>query len=156
MSTFLRPYQSSIPLNVQIIGNIDNKNILPELCKHAISTDEMVHSRLKLKDRTIIHVTRLPESLKQYKNWQYTDDRVGWVREINRYYLTPFILQKESKLDKYTKHLNDVRLLLTADPTFSSGMVSYEDSEFCIETSFNEIYLFLYPDQVFKLKNPLT
>jgi hypothetical protein len=42
--------------------------------------------------------------------------------------------------------------MLVADPTYSSGMVSFGGAKSSVHSAFDEIYLFIYPNEVHKIK----
>ncbi len=141
--------QSNIPLKVGILGNIDNEiEILEALMEFAGISEDWSNLRIETKNGSIIYAIRLPAERGIYTRWVYVDDRVGWVREIDSEFLTPFVIEKGRKVLKYKKHLNDIQLLLVADPTYSSGQVSFSGSKMDIKSEFSEIYLLVYPNEV--------
>jgi hypothetical protein len=140
--------KSNIPLKIGILGNIDNEDeILGTLLEFVSDSDDWSNLRIETKNGSIIYATRLPAEIGIYKRWEYVDDRVGWVREIDSNYLIPFVTEKEKKTPKYKKHLSDIRLLLVADPTYSSGQISFIDSKIGIKSEFSEVYLLVYPNE---------
>lgn len=141
--------QESVPLKVGILGNIDNDiEILETLKRFAHYSSEWGNLRIETENHSIIYATHLPKQAGIYKRWEYVNDKVGWVKEINSEFLLPFIDEKGKKIPKYKMHLNDIRLLLVADPTYSSGQVSFIDSKIDAESNFSEIYLLVYPNKV--------
>ncbi len=141
--------QASIPIKVGILGNINNElEILESLLLFVIDSNEWDHLRIDTKNGSIIYVTHLPEEIGIYKRWEYVDDRVGWVRKIDSKFLAPFVIEKGKKISKYKIHLSDIRLLLVADPTYSSGQLSFTDSKIEVGSEFSEIYLLVYPNEV--------
>ncbi|SEQ02426.1 hypothetical protein SAMN03080615_00062 [Amphritea atlantica] len=141
--------QTSIPIKVGILGNIDNETVILEsLLQFSIESKEWDNIRIDTNKNSIIYATHLPEEIGIYKRWEYVDDRVGWVREIDSEFLAPFIIEKEKKIPKYKIHLDDIRLLLVADPTYSSGQLLFTDNKIDIESEFNEIYFLVYPNEV--------
>ncbi|MCU7845079.1 MAG: hypothetical protein KZQ93_14715 [Candidatus Thiodiazotropha sp. (ex Monitilora ramsayi)] len=141
--------QANIPLKVGILGNIDNAlEILEALMKFIGDSEDWDNLRIETENGSIIYATHLPEEIGIYKRWEYVDDRVGWVRQIDSEFLTSFVTEKEKKIRKYNKHLNDIRLLLVADPTFSSGQLTFTGDKIDIESEFSEIYFLVYPNEV--------
>jgi len=141
--------KSNIPLKVEILGNIGNEiEIVEALLEFVNDSDDWSNLRIETKNGSTIYATRLPAEIGIYKRWKYVDDRVGWVREINSEYLIPFVTDKEKKIPKYTKNLSDIRLLLVADPAYSSGQISFIDRKIGIKSKFSEIYLLVYPNKV--------
>jgi hypothetical protein len=145
-----RYYQNSnIPMKVQFLGNIDNgKEILEALMVFISCTEDWSDQRIATISGSIIYATRLPAEIGIYKRWEYVDDKVGWARKIDSNFLIPFVTEKEKRIMNYKKHLNDIRLLLVADPTYSSGQISFMGSNIDIKSEFSEIYLLVYPNEV--------
>jgi hypothetical protein len=143
--------QASISIKVGILGNIDNEmEILESLIQFVSDSNEWDNLRIETKNRSIIYATHLPEEVGIYKRWEYVDDRVGWVREIDSEFLTQFVTEKGQKISKYKIHLSDIRLLLVADPTYSSGQLSFTDSKIDVKSEFSEIYFLVYPNEVYR------
>lgn len=141
--------KSNIPLRVGILGNLGNEiEIVEALLEFVNDSDDWSTLRKETKNGSIVYATRLPEEIGIYKRWKYVDDRVGWVREVNSEYLIPFVTDKETKIPKYTKNLTDIRLLLVADPAYSSGQISFMDRNIGIKSKFSESYLLVYPNKV--------
>jgi hypothetical protein len=144
--------QSEVPIKVNILRDISNEHqILSALIEFSRTHNAWDSDRLDLDGVTIIQVTRLPDELGQYSHWKYLDDRIGWVRRIGISEIALLITEKEKKLKKYRTHLEDVRLMLVADPTFSSGMISFECEGLIASSDFNEVYLLIHPNDVHKL-----
>lgn len=140
---------SSVPLSVGILGEFDDgAGIVEALVGFVESSEVWEHGRLDLGHDLKIHTTRLPAEVGRYANWKNVSDRVGWVREVEWEYIRPFVAEKEARIGKYKTHLKDVRLLLVADRTYSSGMLEFPEGGFKIETAFDEIYLMEYPNKV--------
>ncbi len=144
---------STRPIKVEILGKLESRDdILPMLFKFSKTAHEWQHQCLKLGTKAIIHITKLPDQFSRYDHWKYISDRTGWVRKMCVNDLKPMIASKEKNLEKYRTHLNDVRLMLVADPTFNSGMVSFANEQINLPSTFNQVYLFIYPKEVHKLK----
>lgn len=141
--------ESKVPIKVNILGPIDEgDNLLVKLISFAGSSDVWKSDRIEINPKLHIHVTRLPDEVGQYTHWDHVGDRVGWVRKIDSEYIMPFVLEKEKRISKYKTHFEDVRLLLVADRTFSSGMLEMQEGDKKIKSLFSELYLFEYPYKV--------
>lgn len=147
--------KSTTPIRVGILGDIDNRlDILQKLLEFSKKNEEWSSERIELnKGKTILYVSVLPNSIGKYTRWELVDDHVGWVREVESSFIRPYLIEKEKNIKKYKTHLNDVRLLLVADPTYSSGMLSFTDRHIFLETEFNEIYFLVYPNRVVRTNN---
>jgi hypothetical protein len=144
--------KSDTPIKVDIIGELENSTgILKSLLKFSNESEVFSQQRLELEENLIIYATHLPRGMYKF-NWNFIGSKSGWARKIDSQFIYPFVAEKESKLVKYRTYLNDIRLLLIADRTFSSGMLSFIEPAIDIKTDFNEIYLFLYPENVYQIK----
>jgi hypothetical protein len=100
-----------------------------------------------------IIILRLPDSMETYKRWEYINDRIGWVRNVDKGIIEKFIFEKAQKLTKYNTFISDVRLLLVSNRMFSSGKAELAEHNLFINTyGFNEVYYLSYPDAAFKLR----
>ena len=117
------------------------------------SNREWTYDRIEIGVDTVLHVTILPSEVGKYTRWEQVNDRVGWVKKIGVSDLSPIVAKKEQNLDKYRSHINDVRLMLVADPTFSSGMVSWIEDSGVLNSKFDEVYLFVCPIKVHRINS---
>ena len=97
------------------------------LIQFVSESNEWDNLKIETENRSIVYATHLPEEVGIYKRWEYVDDRAGWVKEIDNEFLAQFVTEKGQKISKYKIHLSDIRLLLVADPTYSSGQLSFID-----------------------------
>lgn len=138
-----------IPLKVEILGEFDdNERIIEALIKFANGSQDWSSERIELDYDLKIYVTRLPDKAGKYTRWENVDDRVDWVREVDLEFVRPFVAEKEARIGKYRTHINDVRLLLVADRTCSSGMLEFQGGGLKLETAFNKVYVLEYPSKV--------
>lgn len=146
---------SSVPLKVGILGEFDDgARIKDALVKFANVSVDWANERIDLGHDLKIYVTRLPKEAGIYSRWGNVGDRSGWVRKVDSEFIRPFVSEKESRINKYKTHVKDVRLLLVADRTYSSGMLEFQEGSLKIEAAFNEIYVLEYPDKVHLLSSP--
>ncbi len=141
----------------------DKSKILLELRKFSKNSSEWQKKRIKYNGNLTIHVTHYPDKcveLPDYKsikfrNWKFLNDCIAWNAKISKKKLQHLVSEKEEKLDKYRTYLKDVRLMLVADKRYGSGMIRLEgDNTLTTRSSFNEVYLFIMPDKVYKLNPP--
>jgi hypothetical protein len=146
---------SNIPISLNILGDINRKgvsevaNILKE---KAESLSEQNELDFKIDQFEIkFYITRLPMSFGQYNRWQNVGDYVGWVSELLFQKIQSAISIKESKLDKYRSNIEDVRLLLVVNRMKNSGRVKLPGNISDITSSFNVVYLMLYPEKIVRV-----
>ena len=141
---------SNTPLKVNIVQKLDNVlEIVDALIAFSYTAKSYDFKKIKTLNGSIINVTCLPPEIGIYKDWKYIPDRVGFVKNIDSEFLTEIVLDKEKKIQKYKKHLHDVRLLLVSDSHYKSGKVSFIDEKINIKSDFNEIYLLICPNKIY-------
>lgn len=150
-----RYYQcSNIPIKVGVLGALEcQSELVNKLVAFTESNREWTYDRIEIGVDTVLHVTILPSEVGKYTRWAQVNDRVGWVKKIGVSDLSPVVAKKEQNLDKYRSHINDVRLMLVADPTFSSGMVSWIEDSGVLNSKFDEVYLFVCPNKVHRINS---
>lgn len=140
---------SSVPLKVEILGKFgDGELIKDALIRFANVSRDWDSERIDLDCDLKVYVTRLPKDAGRYTRWKNVSDRVGWVRKVDLDFVWNFVSEKEARIRKYKTHIKDVRLLLVADRTYSSGMLEFVGGSLNIETEFNEIYVLECPNKV--------
>lgn len=103
--------------------------------------------RMRLgSDGTVLHLTSLPASAGQYQNWSCASNAVGWVKQSCEDSLLSAILAKAAKLPSYRRAVDRVALLLVADSTQASGMISLSRNDVgSVVEGFDAVYFYRHP-----------
>ena len=144
------------PIKVDILGDLsDPKKILSSIINSVHKLSTFGQKKIDIKDDCTIFIDRLPDQMGEYKMWNYITDKVGWVESINKETIDKFITMKAKKLEKYSKNITDVRLLLVGDRFYNSGRskLPYGDDLKFDKQGFTEVYYLSYPESVIKLKS---
>lgn len=136
-----------LPICVKFIGEIsDQITIVNELwaaSKHMADMDQL---RIELSSTTIMYLRKLPSSFENYSRWTYVSDGVGWVGKLDTDFVQGKIDEKAAKLDKYTRNIDDVRLLLVCNRELNSGKFVYPPEGTVKLSGFKEVYFLSYPE----------
>jgi hypothetical protein len=140
-------------IRVNLLGDIGHHDkLLSSITKEAPQLSEFEQKRIEPYNGCVIYVWRLPDQLGEYKRWNYVSDKVGFVRNIDKDIIERVIFEKAKNLQKYTKNVSDVRLLLVSDRLFNSGKAQLNDDIICDTFGFNMVYYLSYPETAWKLK----
>lgn len=144
-------YQASdIPLSVSFVGDIQESGLVKEsLLDFARTSGVGDRARLDMGPLSSVHVARLRDHLAGYRRWKHCG--AGWVSRVGMDFVLPHIREKEERLEKYRRHLSDVRLLLVADRTRNSGRFEFENMHPLPDRKFNCVYVLQYPEIVHQL-----
>lgn len=99
-------------------------------------------------------LTALPLERGAYDRWQVLENHIGWVAEISDATLVAAIGDKAQRLDAYRSTGSaSVELLLVADHTQASGMLSFDPSLHPTIDSrgFSAVHLLIYPLAVHRI-----
>jgi len=141
-------------IKVDFLGNIENEDaILSELKTVESDLGDFEHVRFEPYRGLVVHVTKLPSKLGKYKRWAYVSDEVGWVGELTNEKIQEKVNEKSKEIEKYSKNLSDVRLLLVCNRRLNSGKFTYAPSGAIDCGGFKEIYFLSYPDSVFRINS---
>ena len=139
-------------IRVNLLGYIGHHDkLLSSITKEASQLSEFEQKRIEPYNGCVIYVLRLSDQLGEYKRWNYVSDQVGFVPPINKDIIERVIFEKAKNLQKYSKNISDVRLLLVSDGLFNSGKARLKDNIICNTYGFNSIYYLSYPESVWKL-----
>lgn len=100
-------------------------------------------------DIAALYITSLPKGIEP--RWVCVDNHIGWSSKITIDHLSEIIQEKENNLPKYFDAYVKNMLLIVADRTNESGMF-HIDKAFKVKSGFNNIYMYLYPENWLKLK----
>lgn len=148
--------QSVIPISLKIRGDIQ-KNEISEVVEFIQSKVEII-KELEQYESVVpnvevkIYIRRLPEELAGYNRWQNISDYVGWVSKLTPDVIERAIKAKESKIDKYSKNIKEIKLLLVLNRTLNSGRAELPIEMEAIVTNFSEIFILLYPEKIHRVK----
>jgi hypothetical protein len=139
-------------IRVNLLGDIGHHDkLLSSITNEASQLSEFEQKRIEPYNGCVIYVWRLSDQLGEYKRWNYVSDQVGFVPDINIDIIERVIFEKAKNLQKYSKNISDVRLLLVSDGLFNSGKAHLKNNIICNTYGFNFIYYLLYPESVCKL-----
>lgn len=139
-------------IRVNLLGDIGHYDkLLSSITKEASQLSEFEQKRIEPYNGCVIYVWRLSDQLGEYKRWNYVSDQVGFVPNINKDIIERVIFEKAKNLQKYSKNISDVRLLLVSDGLFNSGKARLKNNIICNTYGFNFIYYLSYPESVWKL-----
>lgn len=147
---------SNIPISLKVLGDIDKKEV-SAIAKFLKEKAELLSDQNRLdfevdEFEAKFYISRIPLSFGKYKRWQSVSDNVGWVSKLEIPLIKNAITVKESKIDKYRSNINDVRLLLVINRVKNSGRAEIPDNILNIDTSFNEVYLMMYPERIVRVR----
>jgi hypothetical protein len=140
---------SNTPISVKFLGDIGNRaEIISSITNEVQKLKEFEQARLVPYLGSVVFVTKLPMSCGKYNRWVYVSDKVGWVSKLNEQLIQSKISEKAAKLSKYSKNINDVRLLLVCNSLFNSGKYKIPDQNSLKTQGFEAVYILLYPDSI--------
>ncbi|MCO7228744.1 hypothetical protein NH398_05795 [Halomonas sp. CnH100-B] len=155
--------KSSIPINVKLSGinrNKENKgkksktaqkkNIIDTLVAISKDIEELEQKRVEIHRGCVAYIRRLPARFKNYNQWEYVPDRVGWVHSPSASFFQKELDKKIENLDKYKKHMHDVRVLLVANRAYNSGRIAFSDDIQLNKNGFKNVYILIFPEFVKK------
>ena len=136
------------PLRVHILGVIGNqsmKNLTERLLSRDLeSLQPGERITIRISDHLKAHVT---VALKP--DWYSVADRVGWVNQTPLQIIQQSVATKSSSLKAYRTAVGpDVRLLLVANRTRASGMMTMDEVTVIDTCGFDTVYFFSYPEYV--------
>lgn len=138
---------AGLPISVKFIGKIsDQAAIVNELWTASKNIAGIDQLRLELSSFTTMYVRKLPASFENYSSWTYVSDRVGWVGKLDTSFVQEKIDEKSAKLEKYTKNIDDIRLLLVCNRELNSGKFVYLPEGEIKLSGFKEVYFLSYPE----------
>ncbi len=154
-------YEScKIPITVDFVGSLprgadEKKRITEQLIDIAETTEEhKAKDRYELGNGIVAYVRRISKEFaaRGVSRWSFASNHVGWRKSITRAMLEAVIQPKCAKLKKYKIVSEKIFLLIHADKTWQSGMVSFDNDGSVISASgFEAIYLYTHPDRAIRL-----
>lgn len=115
-------------------------------------TQVMEQLRIELRPGATFYLRALPEEMQNYSYWTPVDNSVGWRRQTRLDDLQEVVRAKSGKLADCRKASSRVVLLLHADGTSTSGMITWTAGFAPIESSgFDEVWLYLHPGDAWRL-----
>lgn len=143
------------PAQVQFYGQPDDPITLANDLATMIPSMQVWEGRkVSYDSQRWMHVYRLPVEYGEYSRWHIVSDSVGWVGVIDISVVQRAIQEKSTRLTRYKRHLDDVRLLLVCDRTMNSGKQIFGNLSGIENAGFNYIYLLSFPDQLIKVPAP--
>jgi len=139
------------PIRVNFLGDIGHHDqLLNSITEEAGQLSEWEQKRIELYDGDgcVIYILKLPDPCGEYVRWNYVSDKVGKSSSINADIINKAISYKAENLQKYTREIPDVRLLLVSDRTFNSGKARLTDDINCDARGFKKLYYLSSPDEV--------
>mgnify|MGYP000282296338 CR=1 FL=1 len=145
--------KTSVPINLNIRGDMDKSEIDDIALFLANAVIQLKEQEKGERDKFGVkfYITRLPPSFENYSRWKNINDYVGWKSKLIQEILVNAVLAKESKLAKYRKNIPDMRLLLVLNTIKNSGRADLPEDFNNIKSEFNDIYVMLYPDRIYRL-----
>ena len=108
--------------------------------------------RIEFGPAAILYLTALPEEVGNYSRWTPVNNSVGWRRQTRLDDLQEVVRAKSGKLADCRRVCERVVLLLHADGTRASGMISWSADFSPIEScGFDEVWLYLHPGDAWRL-----
>jgi hypothetical protein len=145
---------SDLPISLKFIGDISNQTaIVNKLWSASKDIPDMDQVRLELSSSCTMYIRKLPSRFENYNRWTYVSDRAGWVGKLDTDFIQEKIDEKSSKLEKYTRNIDDVRLLLVCNRDLNSGKFVYSPEGTINPSGFKEVYFLSYPDSACILSN---
>lgn len=145
--------KTSVPINLNIRGDIE-KSKIDDIALFLANTvipleekEEIERDKFGVK----FYIQRLPSTFENYSRWKNINDYICWKSKLTQEVLVNAVLAKESKLAKYRKNIPDMRLLLVLNTMKNSGRADFPEGFYDIESEFNDIYVMLYPDKIYRL-----
>lgn len=151
----------STPITVDFISPLpcsreENKRTIEELIDIANKSKEnQGKERRELGDAIVAYVRRLPKGLpaRCARRWTYVKNHIGWTKKITHEMLDDVIRPKLGKLEKYKSGIEKVLLLIHADKTCCSGILSFAKNGPAVSANgFEAIYLYLHPQEAVRLR----
>jgi hypothetical protein len=98
------------------------------------------------REGTRLYVTALPDEAGQYRLWRCASSAVGWVRPSCEALVAAAVAAKAAKLPSYRSAAGRVALLLVADSTRASGMVTWSHRDVVAAShGFDAVYFYRHP-----------
>lgn len=143
---------NAIPVRVLFYGEPSDATRLAEKVAWAVQSLEIWgNRRVTLAGGRWMCVLRLPIEVGDYRRWMSVSDSVGWVGTADCELIQKTIGQKAENLNRYHKHLCDVRLLLVADRTRNSGKLCFANTKELDTAGFDRIHLMSYPEDIIRI-----
>jgi hypothetical protein len=139
---------TGIPILAKFLGSIENVERIVSCITSMQPLNDFEQIKLEPYLGSVVFVTKLPDSCAKYDRWIYVSDRVGWVSKLDIELIESKILEKARKLQKYSKNIDDVRLLLVSNSELNSGKHQIPDVNELDTQGFKEVYILKYPDRV--------
>ncbi len=115
-------------------------------------TKVMEQRRIELEPAATLYLRSLPEEMQNYSYWTPVDNSVGCRRQTRLDDLQEVVRAKSGKLPDCRKACARVVLLLHADGTRDSGMITWTADFAPIESfGFDEVWLYLHPGDAWRL-----
>ena len=141
-------------IKVDFCGDIENTAlILDTIQKSYKELTEFEGKRIEPYRGCVMHLLKIPDECNEYKRWRYLSDKIGWIKNVDNNIFFKAISEKELKLTKYRRKINDVRLLLVSDRTFNSGKIRLDHTIIQESCGFNNVYYLSYPMEVWQFFN---
>lgn len=141
-----------LPLRVGFVGNMNAENtaaIVPALVAMGLSKRPVGYREIRdFGDGLRMHVTRAFVA-----QWFRANDSVGWVDHDPTARIIYEIEKKSANLPRYMEAAGpDVRLLIVADHTRNSGMLSLRVPAAMDLRGFRAVYFYPYPERAIALE----
>lgn len=148
--------QGGRPLSVQalFIQGVEfpsPQEVVRQLLVHRPS-EEMGRCRIEVEEAATFFLCALPQEYADYAHWTPVNNHGGWRSRNRLEDLQEVIRQKSSKLARCREVRKRVALLIHADGTRGSGMVTWRADFAPIDPcGFDEVLLYLHPGAAWRL-----
>ncbi len=148
--------RSAIPISLQILGECSDSHInhiVDFMVQKSRTLDVMSSERCILHELSmVLYIRRLPDHFERYSRWISPGDSTSFVSKFSNSLLIEAIKAKEANLTKYKTNIENVQLLLVLNRSKASGMAELNSLPISLKSSFDQIYVFSYPDKVYVIE----
>ncbi|WP_305759384.1 hypothetical protein [Brevundimonas sp.] len=138
--------QSDTILTVQVLGHLDDSNqheVTQALTESGMADRSVADPLLRMETPS---GTRVFARVAFHPRWSQVDDGVGWVTQDAVAQAQAAIARKSSRLPSYRAAVgDDIRLLIVADHSRSSGMLELESVDAIDLAGFSAAYFLTFP-----------
>lgn len=137
------------PLRVNFIGDIDHSQpIIAALNQCALTLNDFEQMHVSPCKNTHLYISALPINASNHERWLYAADNEQEIPFLTKNRIVDKIKEKSAKLNRYSKNINDVRLLLVCNVLFKLSNTHNQMLHSLSANGFNKVYLLSFPNRV--------
>ena len=137
------------PLRVNFIGDISQPDVIVKaLIKCSSTLDDFAQTHFSPYPGVHLYISALPTNAHNHERWLYVAEQQNKRPTLTKERISNKIKEKSAKLNRYSKNIDDVRLLLVSNALFKLNHSHKKMLHSLTTQGFKKVYLLSFPNRV--------